>query len=76
MRLTPKTSPTRQEPSADAHAATESFNRFTGKWQAATLNPENFNDENKSRREMNAYFDVDAAVNDHDGKSLKAKRCG
>lgn len=61
---------------ADVYAATGSFNRFTGKWQAATLNPENFNDENKSRRQMSAYFDVDAAANSHDGKSLKAERSG
>ncbi len=61
---------------ADPYAAAGTFNRFTGKWQAATLNPENFNDENKSRRQMNAYFDVDAAANSHDGKSLKAERSG
>lgn len=60
----------------DGYDATGSFNRFTGKWQAATLNPENFNDDNKSRRQMNAYFDVDAAANSHDGKSLKAERSG
>lgn len=61
---------------ADGYAAAGTFNRFTGKWQVATLNPENFNDENKSRRQMNAYFDVDAAANSHDGKSLKAERSG
>jgi WW domain len=59
-----------------AYAATGTFNRFTGKWQAADLNPEKFNDENKSRRQMNAFFDVDAAANSHDGKSLKAERSG
>ncbi|PGH12958.1 hypothetical protein AJ79_03931 [Helicocarpus griseus UAMH5409] len=58
------------------YTATGTFNRFTGKWQASTLAPENFNDENKSRRQMNAYFDVDAAANSHDGKSLKAERSG
>jgi hypothetical protein len=63
------------EPTA-AYVATGAFNRFTGKWQAATLNPENFNDENKSKRQMNAFFDVDAAANSHDGKSLKAERAG
>ena len=61
---------------ADIYAASGAFNRFTGKWQAAALNPENFNDENKSRRQMGAYFDVDAAANSHDGKSLKAERSG
>ncbi|KAI9822398.1 MAG: hypothetical protein M1827_000117 [Pycnora praestabilis] len=58
------------------YGATGTFNRFTGKWQAATLTPENFNDENKSRRQMSAFFDVDAAANSHDGKSLKAERSG
>lgn len=61
---------------AAAYAATGAFNRFTGKWQNAALNPENFNDENKSKRQMNAFFDVDAAANSHDGKSLKAERAG
>lgn len=61
---------------AAAYAATGAFNRFTGKWQNAALNPQNFNDENKSKRQMNAFFDVDAAANSHDGKSLKAERAG
>ena len=61
---------------AEAYAASGAFNRFTGKWQQATLTPENFNDENKSRRQMSAFFDVDAAANSHDGKSLKAERSG
>ena len=59
-----------------AYSATGAFNRFTGRWQAADLTPENFNDENKSKRQMNAYFDVDAAANTHDGRSLKAERAG
>jgi hypothetical protein len=59
---------------ADAYAATGTFNRFTGKWQRADLNPENFTDEQKSKRQMNAFFDVDAAANSHDGKSLRAER--
>jgi hypothetical protein len=58
------------------YTATGAFNRFTGKWQAAGLTPDNFNDENKSKRQMNAFFDVDAAANSHDGKSLKAERSG
>ena len=61
---------------SQAYAATGTFNRFTGKWQAADLNPEKFNDESKSRRQMNAFFDVDAAANSHEGKSLKAERSG
>lgn len=58
------------------YTTTGTFNRFTGKWQSAGVAPENFNDENKSRRQMNAYFDVDAAANSHEGKSLKAERSG
>ncbi|KAF3395693.1 hypothetical protein F1880_006696 [Penicillium rolfsii] len=61
------------DPSA-AYTATGTFNRFTGRWQADSINPENFNDENKSRRQLNAFFDVDAAANSHDGRSLKAER--
>ena len=58
------------------YTTTGVFNRFTGKWQAASLTPENFNDENKSKRQMSAFFDVDAAANSHNGKSLKAERSG
>lgn len=58
------------------YAATGAFNRFTGKWQADHINPENHNDENKSKRQMSAFFDVDAAANNHQGKSLKAERAG
>ena len=68
-------------PSVPADPATiyqqsAAFNRFTGRFQNEDLNPENFNDENKSKRQMNAFFDVDAAANSHDGKSLKAERSG
>lgn len=59
-----------------ANTVEGSFNRFTGRWQASTLTPENFNDENKSNRQMNSFFDVDAAANSHDGRSLKAERQG
>jgi hypothetical protein len=61
---------------AAQYAATAGFNRFTGRFQNPDLNPENFNDENKSKRQMNAFFDVDAAANSHDGRSLKAERSG
>ncbi|MCJ1456066.1 hypothetical protein MMC28_006423 [Mycoblastus sanguinarius] len=61
---------------AAIYTATGVFNRFTGKWQPNTINPENHNDENKSRRQMSAFFDVDAAANSHNGKSLKAERSG
>ena len=67
-----------REPEDDdaQYTATAAFNRFTGKFQAAGSKqvPENYNDENKSRRQMEFYFDVDAAANSHDGKSLKAER--
>jgi hypothetical protein len=56
------------------YAATGTFNRFTGRFQSAAINPELHNDENKSRRQMGAFFDVDAAANSHDGRSLKAER--
>ncbi|KAK4690856.1 hypothetical protein P7C71_g6028, partial [Lecanoromycetidae sp. Uapishka_2] len=61
---------------ATIYTATGVFNRFTGKWQPHTINPENHNDENKSKRQMSAFFDVDAAANSHNGKSLKAERSG
>lgn len=64
------------QPSADDYAATATFNRFTGRFQNQEINPENYNDENKSKRQMNAFFDVDRAANSHDGKSLKAERSG
>lgn len=59
---------------ATAYAATGAFNRFTGRWQAASITPENHNDESKARRQMNAFFDVDAAANNHGGRSLRAER--
>lgn len=40
------------------------------------MGPEVHNDENKSKRQMTAFFDVDAAANSHDGRSLKAERRG
>ncbi|KAE8139438.1 hypothetical protein BDV38DRAFT_242673 [Aspergillus pseudotamarii] len=61
-------------PGTDHYAAVGAFNRFTGRWQDASQNPENHNDQNKSYRQMNAFFDVDAAANSHDGRSLRAER--
>jgi hypothetical protein len=61
---------------ATAYAAIGSFNRFTGRWQGEDQSAERHNDEAKSRRQMNAFFDVDAAANAHDGRSLKAERSG
>lgn len=50
------------------------FNRRTGAFQAASQDADYHNDENKSKRQMNAFFDVDRAANAHDGRSLKAER--
>jgi hypothetical protein len=58
------------------YTAAGAFNRFTGRWQPLDVTPELHNDENKSRRQMSAFFDVDAAANSHDGRSLKAERSG
>ncbi|KAF2646730.1 hypothetical protein P280DRAFT_387839 [Massarina eburnea CBS 473.64] len=58
----------------DEYATTAHFNRFNGRFQQPGLNPEYHNDENKSKRQMNAFFDVDAAANSHQGRSLKAER--
>jgi hypothetical protein len=66
--------PTSQTEPSEQYAATGAFNRFTGKWQAAHLKPENFTDESKTARQMGVFFDVDAAANAHDGRSLKAER--
>lgn len=58
--------------SIDPYASAAQFNRFTGQFQ--TEGTERHSDEAKSRRQMNAFFDVDAAANAHDGRSLKAER--
>jgi hypothetical protein len=52
------------------------FNRATGAWQRADQGPERHSDAAKSRRQLNNFFDVDAAANEHDGRSLKAERSG
>lgn len=56
------------------YSAVAQFNRFTGKFQQDGMGPEMHNDENKSKRQMNAFFDVDAAANSHDGRSLREER--
>jgi hypothetical protein len=53
---------------------TATFNRVTGQFQTADMGPGRHTDEAKSRRQMNSFFDVDAAANAHDGRSLKAER--
>lgn len=56
------------------YAAVGAFNRFSGGFQGADKSTERHNDFNKSTRQMNAFFDVDAAANVHDGRSLKEER--
>lgn len=60
--------------STDPYASTATFNRFTGSFQAGDAGPGRHSDEAKSKRQMNAFFDADAAANAHDGRSLKAER--
>ncbi|KAM0272544.1 hypothetical protein ACHAQH_008680 [Verticillium albo-atrum] len=78
-----QTGPSEEEAAAAAaqgemgeYASAAAFNRFTGQFQAAGEGPDRHTDEAKSRRQMNAFFDVDAAANAHDGRSLKAERAG
>lgn len=62
-------------PPAAAFGATVGFNQHTGQFQApGAAGPNRHSDEAKSHRQMNAFFDVDAAANAHDGRSLKAER--
>jgi len=73
----PSTSSTAAAPDASAiYESTALFNRFTGQFQTGDQGPGQHSDEAKARRQMNAYFDVDAAANQHDGRSLKAERAG
>ncbi|KAJ2905189.1 hypothetical protein MKZ38_006095 [Zalerion maritima] len=65
----------------ELYASTGTFNRFSGGHQAGSgsdegQGTERHTDEAKSRRQMNAFFDVDAAANQHDGRSLRAERSG
>ncbi|KAI6350696.1 hypothetical protein MCOR25_010469 [Pyricularia grisea] len=65
------------DPAAAAlYASGAQFNRLTGQYQRPDVGPENHSDDAKSRRQMSAFFDVDAAANSHDGRSLKAERAG
>ncbi|OAA56451.1 WW domain protein [Cordyceps fumosorosea ARSEF 2679] len=59
----------------DLYAATATFNRFSGGFQDADAAGRH-TDEAKTRRQMNAYFDADAAAAAHDGRSLRAERQG
>ncbi|KAK3707625.1 hypothetical protein LTR37_011973 [Vermiconidia calcicola] len=57
-----------------AYEVAGAFNRFTGNFQSGDKSAEKHNDYNKSGRQMGAFFDVDAAANSHDGRSLKEER--
>ncbi|KAK4186539.1 hypothetical protein QBC35DRAFT_500949 [Podospora australis] len=61
---------------AEGFATGGFFNKQTGQWQDADHGVDRHTDEAKSKRQMNAFFDVDAAANMHDGRSLKAERSG
>ena len=50
------------------------FNRFTGNFQSSDKSMEQHDDFHKSGRQLGAFFDVDAAANSHDGRSLKEER--
>lgn len=59
--------------SAD-YTTTMALNARTGAAQPSHLTADRHNDAAKSGRQMNAFFDVDAAANAHEGKSLKEER--
>ncbi|KAL2124076.1 hypothetical protein VTJ04DRAFT_441 [Mycothermus thermophilus] len=73
---TTTTTPASSLVTGDAYATAAYFNRHTGRWQAPEMGAERHSDEAKARRQMRAFFDVDAAANMHDGRSLKAERAG
>jgi hypothetical protein len=66
-----------EEP-AEAYAQQAAFNRFTGRFSNTAIHPthtsEQHTDEAKSKRQLNSFFDVDAAANSHGGRSLRAER--
>ncbi|KAF2212103.1 hypothetical protein CERZMDRAFT_42151 [Cercospora zeae-maydis SCOH1-5] len=56
------------------YSSVMALNARTGSAQPSHLSADRHNDFAKSGRQMNAFFDVDAAANAHDGKSLKEER--
>lgn len=50
------------------------LNARTGHAQAKGPGAEHHSDSAKSGRQMNAFFDADAAANAHEGRSLKEER--
>ena len=59
---------------AQGYGAVGAFNRFSGGFQTADKSAERHSSASKSGRQLNAFFDVDAAANSHEGKSLKEAR--
>ncbi|KAI9721684.1 MAG: hypothetical protein M1828_005052 [Chrysothrix sp. TS-e1954] len=68
------------EPSSDTYTTTASFTNRNGAFSNLAAHPTHtptaHTDEAKSKRQMAAFFDVDAAANSHDGRSLKEERRG
>lgn len=62
------------DPSATGYGNVAAFNRFSGSFQSGEKSTDRHTDFNKSGRQLNAFFDVDAAANVHDGRSLKEER--
>ena len=64
------------------YTAVAHFSRFSHRFidpsnpAHASHTPDHHDDEHKSKRQMSAFFDVEAAANSHDGRSLKAERQG
>lgn len=56
------------------YGSTMALNRFTGNAQASHLSADRHTDAAKSSRQLNNFFDVDAAANAHNGRSLKEER--
>lgn len=61
-------------PGAAPYESAMALNRFTGHVQRSDLNPERHTDSAKAGRQLNAFFDPEAAANAHDGRSLKEER--
>ncbi|KAL9048677.1 MAG: hypothetical protein Q9162_007605, partial [Coniocarpon cinnabarinum] len=70
----PQHDPTVEDANTDDYTTTATFNKSTGHFQNAEQNPARHSDDAKANRQMNAFFDVDAAANAHNGRSLRAER--
>lgn len=59
---------------APTYDSAVALNRFTGHAQRSGVGPDRHTDAAKAGRQMNAFFDAEAAANSHDGRSLKEER--